>query len=103
MATAREATPGTQDLPTFQTVVQENEGIFGPLQLISTEGDNNIMTFLVGDSPDPEHRVILDIYTDHPDPKQGYCLVYAGICLVSGAAKRIAAYRKTEPADEAEG
>lgn len=97
MATAREATPGAQDLPTFQAVVQQNEGIFGPLQLIATEGANNIMMFEIGVSPDADSRVILDTYTQHPAPKEGFSLVFAGTCLVSGGAQRIAAYRKVGP------
>jgi len=95
MATAKEATPGTQDLPTFQVVVQQNEGIFGPLQVLSSEGANNVMTFQVGPSPDTGHRAILDTYTDHPAQKAGYSLVCAGSCLVSGKAQQVAAYRKT--------
>jgi len=95
MATAREATPGSQDLTTFQTVVQQQEGIFGVLTALSSEGANNIMTFQVGPSPDAAHRAILATYTGHPPNKDGYVLVCIGNCLVSGATQQVAAYRKT--------
>ena len=95
MATAKEATPGSQDLPTFQTVVQQNEGIFGPLLSLSSAGVNNIMTFQVGPSPDTAHRAILDTYTDHPPQKAGYTLICTGACLVSNAPQQVGAYRKT--------
>ena len=42
MATVREATPGTQDLSVFQTVIQQQEGIFGSLISLANEGSNNI-------------------------------------------------------------
>jgi len=95
MATVREATPGSQDLPTFQTVVQQQEGVFGPLTALSSEGPNNVMTFEVGPSPDAPHRAILATYTGHPPAKDGCVLVCIGNCLVSGAAQQVAAYRKT--------
>jgi len=95
MATAQEATPGSQDLVTFQTVVQQQEGIFGPLTSLSSSGDKNLMTFQVGPSPDSSHRAILATYTDHPPTKVGSVLVCIGNCLVSGALQQIAAYRKT--------
>jgi hypothetical protein len=81
MATAQEATPGSQDLVTFQTVVQQQEGIFGPLTLLSSAGDENLMTFQVGPSPDSSHRAILATYTDHPSAKVGSVLVCVGSCV----------------------
>jgi hypothetical protein len=95
MATAQEATPGSQDLSTFQTVVQQQEGIFGPLTALSNHGANNVMTFQVGPSPDASHRAILETYTDHPPAKAGYVLVCIGSCLVSSVLQQVAAYRKT--------
>jgi hypothetical protein len=95
MATAKEATPGSQDLPTFQLVVQQNEGIFGPLISLSSEGVNNIMAFQVGPSPDTDHRAILDTYTDHPPQKAGYKLICTGTCLVTSTSQQVGAYRKT--------
>jgi len=95
MATATESTPGSQDLPTFQTVVQQQEGIFGPLTALTSSGGNNTMTFQVGPSPDSAHRAILAVYTDHPPPKDGYVLVCVGSCLVSSASQQVAAYRKS--------
>lgn len=95
MATAQEATPGNQDLATFQVVVQQQEGIFGPLTALGSAGSNNVMTFQIGPSPDAAHRAILATYTDHPPQKAGYVLICAGSCLVSSAAQQVAAYRKS--------
>jgi hypothetical protein len=95
MSTHQEATPGSQDLSTFQTVVQQQEGIFGPLTALSSSGSDNVMTFQVGPSPDASHRAILLIFTDHPPTKDGYNRICVGNCLVSGAPQKVAAYRKT--------
>jgi hypothetical protein len=95
MASATESTPGSQDLPTFQTVVQQQEGIFGPLTALANDGVNNIMTFQVGPSPDGPHRALLATYTDHPPPRDGYTLVCIGQCLVSSTVQQVAAYRKS--------
>lgn len=94
MATVREATPGTQDLSTFQTVIQQQEGIFGPLISLANEGSNNIITFQIGPSPDADHRVIIDTYIDHPPIKNGFVLVCISNCLVSGTIQSVGAYRK---------
>jgi len=95
MAMATESTPGTQDLPTFQTVIQQQEGIFGPLTALANDGVNNTMTFQVGPSPDSAHRSTLSVYTDHPPQKAGFVLVCIGQCLVSSTVQQVAAYRKS--------
>jgi hypothetical protein len=95
MATVQEATPGNQDLPTFQSVVQQQEGIFGPLTALASHSPNNVMTFDVGPSPDAAHRAVLETYTDHPSMKDGFLLVCIGKCFVSGALQQVAAYRRT--------
>jgi hypothetical protein len=95
MATAKAGTPGSQDLATFQTFVQQQEGIFGPLIALSSESPNNITTFEVGPSPDASHRAILETYAAHPPPKDGHVLVCIAKCFVSGALQHVAAYRKT--------
>ena len=93
MATATESTPGTQDLATFQMVVQQQEGIFAPLTSLASDGVNNTMTFLVGPSPDNAHRAILSVYSDHPQQKAGYVLICVGNCLVNSNSQQVAAYR----------
>ena len=95
MATVQEPTPGSQDLPTFQTVVQQQEGIFGPLVALASQIPNNVMTFQVGPSPDTAHRATLEVFAGHPPEKTGFILVCIGNCLVSGTAQSVAAYRKT--------
>jgi hypothetical protein len=95
MPTAQEATPGKQDLATFQTVVQQQEQIFGPLMSLSSSGDKNVMTFSIDTSPDARHQLLLATYTGHPPQKNGMALVCVGNCLVSSAPQSVAAYRPT--------
>lgn len=95
MATVTEATPGTQDLPTFQTVVQQQEEIFGPLIALWSDGPRNVMEFQVGPSPDGTHRASLITYSDHPPQRDGFSLICVATCLVGGALQQVAAYRKT--------
>lgn len=95
MATVREATPGNQDLQTFETVIQQQEGIFGRLVSIESESSNNIMTFQIGPSPTPDHRANLIAYSDHPPKKDGFVLICIGGCLVDSKVQQIAAYRKS--------
>jgi hypothetical protein len=87
------STPGSQTLAQFQTVVQQQEQIFGPLTALGKEGTNNTMTFDVGTSPaqGPE----LATYTDATPPaKSGHTIVCTGDCLVEGKAAKVVAYRK---------
>jgi hypothetical protein len=95
MAIVNEVTPGSQDLATFQTVVQQQEQIYGPLTAIGTSGANNSMSFQFGTSPDAAHLATLAVYTDHPAPVAGTVLVCSGQCLVKGVATNVAAYRKS--------
>jgi hypothetical protein len=93
MATAQALSDGSKDLAYFQTNIQQEEGIYGPLTGLAAQAPNNVMTFTIGPSPDPAHRCVLDIFTDLPAGKAGYVLVCVGDCLVSGSTARVAAYR----------
>ena len=95
MTEQTEKTPGSQDLPTFQTVVQQQEGIWGPLKALASKGTDNLMTFSIGTSPDDAHRAVLETYSGSPPAKPGSVLVCSGKCLVGGKAQQVAAYRKT--------
>jgi len=89
-------TPGSQDLPTFQTAVQQQEQIFGPLTALSSASGNNVMTFTIGTSPDNNHLAQLAPYTGTTPPaKPGFAVVCTGSCLVSNAVQQIVAYRAT--------
>lgn len=94
MPNASARTPGSQDLSTFQTVVQQQEGVYGPLKALASQGPDNVMTFSVGTSPDAAHRAVLETYSGSPPSNPGYILICSGKCLVSGAAQQVAAYRK---------
>lgn len=93
MAIAQALSDGGKDLAYFQTIIQQEEGIYGPLLSLAAQAPNNLMTFTIGPSPDAAHRAILATFTDHPPAKAGHLLVCVGDCLVSGAVARIAAYR----------
>lgn len=95
MATVRETAQGNQDIAAFQLLIQQQEGIMGPLISLWSEPPLNVMTFGVGPSPDADHRTILATYTDHPPAKDGFFLFCAGSCLIDGSVQQVAAYRKT--------
>jgi hypothetical protein len=92
MADKTIGTPGNQSLPQFETVVQQNEGIFGPLKALGKQDKNNTITLEIG--PAPGNRAILATYEgDAPPTKQGHSVVCKGDCLVDGKATKVAAYR----------
>ena len=95
MATVREQTSGSQSLQQLQLVVQQQEGIFGPLIALNGSGAVNVMTFQVAPSPDNAHRAILDAYAGHPPAKSGFSLICIGNCIVGGAPQSVAVYRMT--------
>ncbi|MBI3799357.1 MAG: hypothetical protein HY268_20625 [Deltaproteobacteria bacterium] len=87
------ATSGNQKLAEFQTVVQQQEGIFGPLKEFGRDGQNNTITLEIG--PKPANRALLEIYDSPPPPtKSGHLLVCTSECLVEGQEKKVAAYRR---------
>lgn len=93
MADKTIGTPGNQSLPQFETVVQQNEGIFGPLKALGKQDKNNTITLEIGSAPD--NRAILATYDgDAPPVKQGHSVVCKGDCLVDGKAAKVVAYRK---------
>jgi hypothetical protein len=88
-------TPGSQTLAKFQEVVQQNEGIFGPLKALGKNKQNNTITLDVGSTPN--NRAILETYEgDKPPTKDGFDSVCSGDCLVEGKAAKVAAYRKSK-------
>jgi hypothetical protein len=87
------ATPGNQSLAEFQTVVQQQEGIFGPLTGLGKERQNNTITLNVGDTP--ANRAVLETYEgEEPPNKAGHDLVCKGNCLVDSQPAKVAAYRR---------
>ena len=85
---------GSLTLEELQTTVQQNEGIIGPLCELKKDGNQNSIT--LEDGPAPANRAVLEAYegTNPPD-KNGYNHVCHGVCLVQGAEKQVAVYRKT--------
>lgn len=87
------ATPGSQSLAQFQTVVQQQEGIFGPLIGLGKEGQNNTITLEVGGTP--ANRAVLETYEGEELPKKaGHDLICKGNCLVESQPAKVAAYRR---------
>jgi hypothetical protein len=86
------ASDGARPLGEFQTIVQQNEGIFGPLLALSSQGANNIITLEIG--PRPAQRAQLELIGAGSAPtKPGQDLVCVGNVLVSALPVRVAAYR----------
>ena len=86
-------TPGNQSLADFQTVVQDQEGIFGPLTALGKEGSNNTITLDIG--PSPNNRALLETFQgSQPPEKSGHTLICSGDCLVESQPANVAAYRR---------
>ncbi len=86
-------TIGNQSLPDFQTVVQQQEGIFGPLTALGTQGSNNTITLDIGSTP--ANRAVLATYAgDAPPDRDGHSVVCTGDCLVDGQPAKVVAYRQ---------
>ncbi len=86
-------TAGNQSLADFETVVQQQEGIFGPLTALGKQGSNNTITFDIG--PMPANRAVLATYEgDAPPARDGHSVVCKGDCLVDGQPAKVVAYRQ---------
>ena len=93
MADREVKTDGSQSLADFQSVVQQQEGIYGPLVSLRSNQGFNFMGFDVGESP--TNRAVLETFDgDNPPDKSGHSTVCSGDCLVSGNPEKVAAYRK---------
>jgi len=93
MAETTVGTPGSQSLADFQTVVQQQEGILGPLTALGKEGSNNTITLEIG--PSPANRALLETFQGgQPPEKAGHTLICSGDCLVNGQPAKVAAYRR---------
>jgi hypothetical protein len=90
------ASDGSKDLPFLQTIVQQQEGIFGPITALASMPPNNVLSFQVGPSPAPAKRAVLESFTDHPPQKDKHELICIGNCLVSGKTAKMAAYRPVD-------
>lgn len=91
---------GSRPLAELQTAIQQQEGIFGPLQGLRMQAPNNIMTLLVGPSPEPAQRAFIETYEGHPPHKVNARLICVAECLVGGSPKSVAAYRPTSAEDK---
>ena len=92
MPTQTVESDGNRPLAEFQTVVQQQEGIFGPLKELGHEGSNNTITLEVGDAP--EKRAVLSTFEGaEPPDKADHSLICNGDCLVNGVPAKVAAYR----------
>lgn len=86
-------TPGNKSLAGFQTVVQQQEGLFGPLTALGKQGSNNTVTLDIGDAP--ANRAVLATYDSNTPPNRGgHGIVCTGDCLVNGQSAKVVAYRQ---------
>jgi hypothetical protein len=95
MAIVQKACDGNQPLSYLQTVVQQEEGIYGPLSGLMAQAPNNVMTLQIGASPAVGKRAVLEVYSGHPPQKDGHVLICVANCLVNAAMQSVAAYRPT--------
>ena len=86
------ASDGARPLGELQTIVQQNEGIFGPLLALSSHGVNNFMTFAIGQRPAQRAELEL-IGAGNAPPKPDHDLVCVGDVMVNARPVRVAAYR----------
>lgn len=92
MASQTVAAAGSSDLPTLQTIVQQNEGIYGPLIALGSSGADSLLTFNVGQTP--AKRAELFVIAALPAPNRpGQTLICTGVVFVSSIQKLVAAYR----------
>jgi hypothetical protein len=77
----------------LQQIVNQQEGIFGPLQSISAQPPNNVLTLVVGPSPPADQRSVLVEFEDHPPARPGSTMICAGPCLVNSKLSSVAAFR----------
>jgi hypothetical protein len=80
-------------LTDFETVVQQQEGIFGPLIALSSASSGNVIELQVGSKP--TNRAVLKEFTGQgPDVLPDHALICTGVCLVENRRAKIAAYRQ---------
>jgi hypothetical protein len=91
--TVQKACDGNKPLDYLQAVIQQEEGIFGPLQSLAAQAPNNVITMIVGPSPPSSQRAVLATYDGHPPEKPGATLICVADCLVDGNTAKVAAYR----------
>ena len=96
MATTQVKVEGRKTKSELQTIIQQQEGLFGPLAKLDSANGYTIVTLTVGRSPDKGKRVVLEIFDGpHPPGKAGYKIVCSGKCLIASALTQIVAYRAT--------
>lgn len=95
MASKTVGTLGSLSLSDLQTVVQQQEGIFGPLIAMGIQNQENFITFEIG--PTPRNRTELEISPGGmPSLKPGHTLVCTGVVLVKSSPVSVTAHRKNE-------
>jgi hypothetical protein len=83
---------GSRPLTELQNIVQQQEGIFGPLKSLRVDEDKNAIT--LGIEASPNKRAILEVFeTSEPPKKDGYSIICTGNCLVLKNLVTVVAYR----------
>lgn len=89
------ASSSAKTLADFQRIVQQQEGIFGPLIALSSQQGNNWIV-LEENPVKPANRATLQVIQQEPAPAvPGSTVVCTGNCFVEDKAVLVAAYRKT--------
>lgn len=83
---------GSNDLNFLQTVVNQQEGIYGPLIALTSEIGQTYLVFQRGAPPNP--RSVLATITGEPaPPRPPQSAACSGLCVLEGQEKWVAAYR----------
>jgi len=90
----RRETDGSSSLEELETIVQQMEGILGPLLTLGCQDGTNFLYFEVTTRLEPERRARLVQYDEAPNVPAGFVLVCAGACQVKDKRVRVAASRK---------
>ena len=93
MAQAERLIAGTLALSDFETVLRQQEQVLGPLIALAISGTDNLATFERLDPVADDRLVVLETYDTTPPQKTGHALVCAGVSLVGGLRRQVAAYR----------
>lgn len=93
MASETVATAASLSLFELQTIVQQQEEIFGPLIALGSQGQGNLITLEIGTTP--SNRAQLEISVGEPPPqKPGHKVVCTGSVFVNSNSVNVTAYRK---------
>ena len=83
---------GSNDLTFLQTVVNQQEGIYGPLIALTSEIGQTYLVFQRGAAPNPR-SVLVKIDGEPAPARPPQTVACSGLCVLGGQETWVAAYR----------